>query len=67
MYVKCSISRCPSVRETSVHLAVASGVFNDAFFPLDVLDEIWDLIESDSEGFLTYFFIFISRENFMLS
>ena len=24
------------------------------FFPLDVLDEIWDLIESVSEGFLTY-------------
>ena len=25
------------------------------FFPLDVLDEIWDLIESVSEGFLIYF------------
>ena len=25
-----------------------------SFFPLDVLDEIWDLIESASEGFLTY-------------
>ena len=25
-----------------------------SFFPLDGLDEIWDLIESDSEGFLTY-------------
>ena len=25
-----------------------------SFFPLDVLDEIWTLIESDSEGFLTY-------------
>ena len=24
------------------------------FFPLDVLDEIWGLIESVSEGFLTY-------------
>ena len=24
------------------------------FFPLDVLDEIWDLIESVSERFLTY-------------
>ena len=24
-------------------------------FPLDVLDEIWDLIESVFEGFLTYF------------
>ena len=25
-----------------------------SFFPLHVLDEIWDLIESVSEGFLTY-------------
>ena len=25
-----------------------------SFFPLDVLDEIWDLIESISEGFFTY-------------
>ena len=25
-----------------------------SFFPLGVLDEIWDLIESVSEGFLTY-------------
>ena len=25
-----------------------------SFFPLDVLDEIWDLIESVSEGFLTH-------------
>ena len=29
-----------------------------SFFPLDVLDGIWDLIESVSEGFLTYSFIF---------
>ena len=27
-----------------------------SFFPLDVLDEIWDLIESVSEGFLIYSF-----------
>ena len=27
-----------------------------SFFLLDVLDEIWDLIESVSEGFLTYSF-----------
>ena len=26
-----------------------------SLFPLDVLDEIWDVIESVSEGFLTYF------------
>ena len=26
-----------------------------SFFPRDVLDEIWDVIESVSEGFLTYF------------
>ena len=24
------------------------------FFPLDVSDEIWDVVESVSEGFLTY-------------
>ena len=29
-----------------------------SFFPLDVLDEIWDLIESVSEGSLTYFLIY---------
>ena len=28
-----------------------------SFFPLDVLDEIWDLIEPVSEGFLTYSFM----------
>ena len=28
-----------------------------SFFPLDVLDEIWDLIGSVSEGFLTYLYI----------
>ena len=27
-----------------------------SFFPLDVLDGIWDLIESVSDGFLTYSF-----------
>ena len=31
-----------------------------SFFPLDVLDEIWDLIESVSEGFLTYSCYFVS-------
>ena len=31
-----------------------------SFFPLDVLDGIWDLIESVSEGFLTYSFIHLS-------
>ena len=28
-----------------------------SFFPLDVLDEIWNLIDSVSEGFLTYSFL----------
>ena len=28
--------------------------FCAAFFPLDVLDEIWDVIEAVSEEFLTY-------------
>ena len=32
-----------------------------SFFPLDVLDEIWDLIESVSEGFLTYSCLFKTR------
>ena len=30
------------------------------FFPRDVLDEIWDLIESVSEGFPTYSSIHIN-------
>ena len=43
----------------SVYLAVAGGVFDGvflccSFFPLDVLDEILDAIESVSERFLTY-------------
>ena len=29
--------------------------FCAVLFPLDVLDEIWDVIESVSESFLTYF------------
>ena len=37
----------------------AGGVFDGVFlcypfYPLDVLDEIWDLIESVSEGCLAY-------------
>ena len=53
-----------NVRQAGGHLyikqlAVASRVFDGVFlccpfFPLDVLDEIWDLIESVSGGFLTY-------------
>ena len=43
----------------AVHLAVAGDVFYGvffvlSFFPRDVLDEIWDLIESVSEGFPPY-------------
>ena len=30
-----------------------------SLFPLDVLDGIWDLIESVSEGFLTYSYIVV--------
>ena len=41
----------------SLHLAVTDdvfdGVFLCCFFPRDVLDEIWDWIESVSEGFPT--------------
>ena len=32
-----------------------------SFFPLDVLDEIWDLIESVTKGFLTYSYIIFPR------
>ena len=35
-----------------------------SFFPLDVLDEIWDLTESVSEGFLTYFSWNVAKRNF---
>ena len=46
--------------EAAVPLAVACGVFYGVFcavlFPLDVLDGIWDLIESVSVGFLAYTF-----------
>ena len=44
-----------------MHLAVACDVFIDLFvlffFPRDVLDGIWDLNGSVSEGFPTYFLI----------
>ena len=50
-------------------MAVAGGVFDGVFLccpfsPLDVLGEIWDLIESVSEGFLTCscFFILYSLQ-----
>ena len=32
-----------------------------SFFPLDVLDEIWELIESVSEGFFTYSYLLEPR------
>ena len=35
-----------------------------SLFPLDVLDEIWDLIESVSEGFLTYSLLNLSTNSF---
>ena len=37
-----------------------------SFFPLDVLDEILDLIESVSEGFLTYYDVFVNFKCCML-
>ena len=44
-----------------MHLAVTGDVFDGDFlccfiFPRDVLDEIWDLIESVPEGLPTYVF-----------
>ena len=47
----------------AVHLVVAGDVVDGVLFcavlfcPRDVLDEIWDLIESVPENFLTYFCI----------
>ena len=38
----------------SLVVSLMASFFLLSFFPLDVLDEIWDLIESVSEGFLTY-------------
>ena len=38
-------------------LSLVVSFFVLSFFPLDVLDKIWDLIESVSEGFLTYSFV----------
>ena len=35
-----------------------------SFFPLDILDEIWDVIESVFEGFLAYSFRVIERTRF---
>ena len=45
----------------AVDLAVASDVFDGVlfcadFFPRDVLDQIWDLIEEVPENFPTNFF-----------
>ena len=39
---------------TWLSLVSLMASFCAVLFPLDVLDEIWDLIESVSEGFLTY-------------
>ena len=38
--------------------------FCAVLFPLDVLDEIWDVIESVSEGFLTYSYVYASKCHF---
>ena len=37
--------------------------FCAVFFPLDVLGEIWDVIESVSEGFLNYSAVYILNKN----
>ena len=53
------LSLCLLYINTKTGKKIAGGVFDGVFlycpfFPLDVLDEIWDLIESVSDGFLTY-------------
>ena len=47
-----------------LHISVL--VINRLNFPLDVLDEIWDLIESVSEGFLTYSLNLVMFSSFRL-
>ena len=37
--------------------------FCAVLFPLDVLDEIWDLIESVSEGFLNYSLLYAKYQD----
>ena len=39
----------------SLVMSLICVFFVSSLFPRDVLDEIWDLIESASEGFSTYF------------
>ena len=41
-----------NVRLADDYLMMFDGVLCAVFFPLDVLDEIWDLTESVSEGFV---------------
>ena len=38
----------------SLVVSLMASLFVLCLFPLDVLDEIWDVIESVYEGFLTY-------------
>ena len=42
-----------------VRLSLVMSSFCAVIFPQDVLDEIWDLIESVSEGFPTCSFLFL--------
>ena len=44
----------PPVWEIAVHLAVPGDVYDGVFLSQDVLNEIWDLVESVSEGFPIY-------------
>ena len=47
---------CPKAALVVSFMASFMASFVLSFFPLYVLDVIWVLIESGSEGFLTYFF-----------
>ena len=54
-----SISKVKLVKFTWLSLVMSMMVsFVLSFFPRDVLDEIWNLIESVSEDFPSYFGIF---------
>ena len=57
----------PPVWEMIVHLAVAGDVFDGVlFFPRDVLDKIWDWMETVPENFPSYSFRDISEHTVVL-
>ena len=61
-YRKCTIPFSRLLLQLSLQVTADDVAFQCifyafSFFPLDVLDEIWDLIEAGFEGFLTFFLL----------